>query len=125
MPYQQPAPKPSKHGDWDTWGDSIDAIARQVVTDVPPTLTDVADLAGRVAAAEAAIAAKADLAGLAPVATSGAYGDLSGAPQSGVMATSSTTARPTADPQVVVAWHTPTPPVSLMLARDYWVPTPA
>lgn len=39
-----------------------------------------------------------------------------------VLSTTSTTARPTNDPSVVVHWHTPAPPTSLMLAPDIWVP---
>ena len=40
-----------------------------------------------------------------------------------VFSTTSTRERPTNDPNVVVIWHTPTPPTDLMLARDIWEPT--
>ena len=41
---------------------------------------------------------------------------------SGVIHTKDATARPTGDPDVLVVWHTPEPPIQLMLPGDTWEP---
>lgn len=82
----QPLPaKPSRGGDWETFGDALHANVSELVTAWP--------------------------------AVQAASGDAS------VLSTTSTRERPTNDPNVVVIWHTPTPPTDLMLARDIWEPT--
>lgn len=40
----------------------------------------------------------------------------------GVIHTTSTTTRPTSDPDIIVIWHTPTPPETVMLPGDVWEP---
>lgn len=123
MAMQSMPSKPMRGADWDGWGDAIDANVRSAVTDVPALQTSIAALTQRVTNAENNLESKATLSGLASVATSGNYADLVGRPTQNVVTTTSTSARPTSDPSVIVAWHTAAPPTTLMLARDYWVPT--
>lgn len=115
--------KPLKGAGWDAWGDIIDANVRSAVTDVPALQTSMAALTQRVTNAENNLASKANLSGLASVATSGQYADLIGRPTQNVVTTTSAATRPTSDPAVIVAWHTAAPPTTLMLPGDYWVPT--
>ena len=123
MAMQSMPNKPLKGADWDRWGDIIDANVRSAVTDVRALQTSMAALTQRVTNAENNLASKATLSGLASVATSGNYADLIGKPPQTVISTTSTTTSPTSDTAVIVAWHTPTPPTTLMLPSDYWVPT--
>ena len=48
-----------------------------------------------------------------------------GTGSSTVINTTSTTTRPTSETSIVVVWHTPEPPTSLMVGNDCWVPTGA
>lgn len=123
MAMQSMPNKPLKGADWDVWGDIIDANMRSVASDLPAIQASVNAITTRVATAENNIAGKASLSGLASVATSGNYADLVGRPTQNVVTTTSTSARPTNDPAVIVAWHTTAPPTTLMLPGDYWVPT--
>lgn len=115
--------KPIPGAGWASWGDALDANIRAIGVELPAVQGSVAALANRVLAAETAVAQKATLSQLSSVATSGLYSDLQGVPQRTVVSTTSTTTRPTTDAAVVVAWHTPSPPTTLMQSRDYWVPT--
>lgn len=120
--------KPSRGGDWNSWGDSADVNLRELALDHPglkaqanTSTSDIANHLIRIAAVESG---KADKTSLAPVATSGAYADLTGKPatSSSVVATKNTT-RPTADTGVKVVFYTTAPPVAAMLAGDVWEPT--
>lgn len=44
-------------------------------------------------------------------------------PAGSVISTTSPSVRPTARTDICVHWHTPEPPVAVMLAGDTWIPT--
>ena len=120
--------KPSRGGDWYSWGDAVDANVREFVLYhaglKAQAAKNAAALVSVTAQMDALMAGKVDKTGVATVATTGRYADLIGAPPvTNVLSTSSTTTRPTSDPAVRVIWYTPTPPVAAMLAGDVWEPT--
>ena len=102
--------------------------ATQAAADAASTASSVSGLSGTVGTHTTQIASltsgKADKTSLATVALTGKWVDLVGAPPvATVVATTSTTARPTPDPSVRVIFYTPAPPVAVMLAGDVWEPT--